>query len=260
MGESEKEIAFLRGLTVEPDWTQRFTDFLDEKIEIGEPQTLTYLNAGAGNHAIALFEKLGVKTDLFPVCESRELQETAQLKANTEKIGIDFSTKLPMGKSELAITDASLDDPEQSFETAKAAIEASKDRVVFFMPTSGSFGEIFSYLWEVLFDLEIRGKNAELEHLINSIPTVSGIKDQLRSLDLREISSHVKNEVFEYENGKEFTESLLIRHFFFPRWLAFLDEKDKERVIEKLAQKIDDESEGLTFRFSVKATVFEARH
>ena len=260
METTEKEIAFLRGLTVEPDWTQGFTDFFDETVKIGEPKTLTYLNAGAGNHAIEIFEKLGMKTDLFPVCETPELQEYAQLKANTAKIEIDFSTNKPMGTSDFVVTDASLQNPDEIAGLAKESAAAATNRVVMFLPTFGSFGEIFSFLWEVLLDLEIEGKNAGIEALISDQTNIDTIEAIFRDLALRKIKTHQKTINFDFENGKEFAESLLMKNFFFPKWLDFLDEKDEERVINKLAQKIDEESEGLSFRFTVKATIVEARH
>ncbi|NNE67332.1 MAG: hypothetical protein HKN33_12265 [Pyrinomonadaceae bacterium] len=258
MKTSEKEIAFLRGLTVEPDWTQNFTDLFDEKFKIGKPRTITYINAGAGNHAIEIFEKLGVKTELFPVCETPELQEHAQLKANNEKIDIDFSTKMPMGKSDCVICDASLAKPNEISDLAKRAAGASNERVALLLPTKGSFGEVFSFLWEVLLELGI--ESSGVEELITGQTTIDDVEETFRDLALRDIKTHQKTINFDFEDGKEFAASLLMKGIFFPNWLEFVEAKDHERVIENLAKKIDDESEGLSFRFSVKAAVVEGRH
>jgi hypothetical protein len=69
------------------------------------------------------------------------------------------------------------------------------------------------------------------------------------------IKTETAKEVFEYENGAEFVSSPLIADFLLPAWLEMLDEKEKERVSEKLAQLIDAEDGNLSFRFTVKVTL-----
>jgi len=257
---TEKETAFMRGLTLEPEWTQMFTDFFDDTVKIGDVLTVTYLNAGTGNHAIELVESLGAKTQIFPVCETADLAEHARLKAEVSKTDIDFATTKPIGESDFVITDATLQDPEEIAGLAQTSAKASSGGVAMFLSTSGSFGEIFSFLWEVLMELGIEGKDDEIERLIIGQKKIDDVEQMFRDLALRKIKSHQKVFNFDFENGKEFAESLLMKSFFFPKWTAFLDQKDKERVIEKLAQKIDDESEGLSFRLTVKATIVEGKH
>ncbi len=259
MVQTAKEIAFLRGLTVEPEWTQRFTDLFDGKVKIGKIETLTYLNAGCGNHAIEIQEKLGAKTQVFPVCESAAMADNAQIKAEVTKTAIDFSTNRPMAESDLVIADASLLMPVEISDFAAASIKASKDRVAIFLPTAGSYGEVFSILWELLAELGIKGQDEEITKLITEQPTVSLVEELLAELGLREIEVFTITEDFDFETGTVFVESPLLTHFFFPKWLSFLTNKDKKRVLGELAQKIDDDRDEMTFRFTVKATVFHGK-
>ena len=56
-------------------------------------------------------------------------------------------------------------------------------------------------------------------------------------------------------NGAEFIASPVVADFLLPLWTEMLAENEKEQVPEKLAQLIDVEDAGLSFRFSVKATL-----
>ena len=255
MSEQDKELAYLRGLYVEPEWTQRFTDFFDKQIEFENLETFTYLNAGVGNHTIELSKNLDKETEIFPICENEELQQIAQGKALATKTEIDFSTSEPLAKSEFVLADLSLVKPKELKESLAKASELSHTSLAFFLPTAGSFGEIFSYLWEVFLDLDLTAKGGYVEKLITEIPTISQVKDISKKSNLHKLEANTSNEVFEFENGEEFIKSPLIEYFFLPNWLNFLEEKEKEQVIKKLAQKIDDECDDISFRFSVKATL-----
>jgi hypothetical protein len=259
MEKTEKEIAFLRGLTVEPEWTQKFTDLFDEKVKIDEILTLTYLNAGAGNHAIELAETLGAKVQIFPVCESQELSKHAQLKADTAEVAIDFATTAPIAESDYVIADVSLLTRQEVEDMIPKVTAAAIDNVGIFLPTAGSFGDVFSYLWEVLLDFESENKDDAVEELVASIPTVSHVEELLKKNNLRGIKSHVKIEHIDFEDGRKFVESPMIRFFFMPKWMKFVPEKDKERVLDRLAQKIDEGRDELTFRVSIKVGVFTGK-
>lgn len=255
MSKTKKEIAFLRGLTVEPEWTQRFTDIFDETVKIKKIETLTYINAGAGNHAIEIDEKLGKDVEVFAVSETEELKEIAKIKAEATKSELDFSTDFPLAESDFVIADASLVLPSDLKKFLKKAVHSSSNSVVFFLPTAGSFGEVFSYLWEVLLDLDMLDKSEDIEKLINNLPTVSHVEEMFKALDIKKIETTTKNELFEFDTGTEFVESPLVQFFFIPVWFDFLNDKEKEQVKEKLAQKINEDCNGMTFRFTVKATV-----
>jgi hypothetical protein len=63
-------------------------------------------------------------------------------------------------------------------------------------------------------------------------------------------------EIFEFKDGAEFVNSPLMSDLLFPFWLEFLTDKEKKKVSKKLAELIDTEDGSLSFRFSVKNTLF----
>ncbi|MCB1024889.1 MAG: hypothetical protein KDB79_10890 [Acidobacteria bacterium] len=259
MSKTEKEIAFLRGLYVDEVWTSKFTDIFDENFKFEEHETFLYLNAGTGNHALAVNERLAGNSLLFAVCENEHLQEISQRKATTLNVELDFSTSMPLAESEFVLADASFIKPEELDDFIAKLEKLSARGIAFFLPTAGSFGEVFSFLWEVFVDLDIPDKGTEIERLIANAPTVSKIEEVVGSHKLKKFAAKTKNEYLEFETGKDFIESPLIGYFLLPNWLDFLTEKEKEQVMDKLAQKIDDERDGLSFRCSIKATLVTAR-
>ena len=48
----------------------------------------------------------------------------------------------------------------------------SAKQVAVFMPTAGSFGEIFSFMWETLLQTDLLEHSAQVENFINELPTV----------------------------------------------------------------------------------------
>ena len=123
------------------------------------------------------------------------------------------------------------------------------------MPTSGSFGEIVSLLWEVLFTEGLGEHGAAAEKIITDIPTVSRIEQMAEHAGLVNVKTESAIEVFEFENGAEFVASPLVADLLLPAWLDMLEKREKEQIPEKLAQLIDAEDAALSFRFSVKATL-----
>lgn len=256
MNRTEKELAFLRELVIETDWTQRFTDFFDKKFKFKDEQTILYVNAGAGNHAIALREKLDDKTEIYAVSENIELQRIAQDKANAVKSEISFGTNFPDDKSSVVVADASFVRPSELDLFLTGIIEASNSQVAFFLPTKGSFGEIFSFLWETLLEADLFEKSANIERLIDEIPTIAEIEGLSKNLGLKNVASATENEIFEFKDGAEFIESPLAADFLLPVWLDFLSDAEKAKAGKKLAELIDAEDGTLSFRFSVKNTLF----
>ncbi len=258
MAKTKREIAFLHGLCVEDEWTSIFTKSVDRGIKLNDSETVLYINAGTGNHALDLCGKLDPDVQMFAVCENSELQKIAQEKSNALNAKLDFSTSLPLVESDIVIADLSLISSDKLPDSLARAVSASGKDVAFFLPTVGSFGEVFSYLWEVLLDLDLLEKSADIESLITDLPTVSDIKSISKKLSLKKINDSTKTEILEFENGRQFVESPLIKYFLMPGWLKSFGEKEKEQVTEKLAQKIDAECDDLSFRCSVKATLITA--
>lgn len=256
MRKTQKELAFLRDMTVESEWTERFTDYLDSKFKFDKEETVLYVNAGSGNHALALREKFGDETEIYAVSDNEDLRSIAQAKADAVKADIRFGTYLPEEKSNIVIADASFVKPYELNEFLAEVIDAADKQAVFFLPTAGSFGEIFSFLWETLLETDLIEKGENVERLISEIPTIEEVVEEAEKLGLSKVENSTQIEVFEYKNGTEFVNAPLLADFLLPVWLDFLTEEDQERVGAKLAELVDAEDGSLSFRFSVKNTLF----
>lgn len=255
MNKTEKELAFLRDLYIETDYTERFTDIFDDNFKFSGEENILYANAGAGNHALALRKKLDDKIEILGVCENQELLNIARHKADAVQANIGFSIVYPTDKFDAVLADASLIKPAEAIDFLKKTVDSSKNQVAFFLPTASSFGEVFSLLWETFLNMNWLDKSAEVERLIKQIPTASEIEDAAKNFGLTEIEAVTKSEYFEYENGQAFIEAPLIKDFLMPVWLDFLEDDEREQVIEKLAATIDEDCQKLSFRVSLKATL-----
>jgi hypothetical protein len=258
MSKTQRELAFLRDLYVTNDWTERFTALADKYLDLPKKGKFLYVNAGTGDHALALRERLKDKVEVFAISENKDLRNISQAKAEAIKAALDFqiSSDFAQKDFETVVGDAMLVKPQDLEDFVKITGGSARigGGVLFFTTTAGSFGEIFSLLWEFLFNADLAQRGAEVERLITDLPTVSEVEEMAQAAGLKEVESNTKNEVFEYDTGAEFVASPLVADFLIPVWLDFLSEKEKKQVTKKLAQTVDAERDGLTFRFSVKAT------
>lgn len=255
MSKTQKELAFLRDLYLENDWTHRFAELFDKNFKFSNEEKILYVNAGTGTHALVLREKLDDKKEVYGLFENEETLKIAQAKADAVRANVSFSDKLPKETFDAVLADASLVKPANFNDFFTAIVQLSKNQVAVFLPTKGSFGEIFSYLWETLLEVDLGEKGAAVENLISELPTVEDVKEKAEKLGLANIETVTKNEAFDFKDGSEFINSPLVADFLFPAWFEFLTEKEKDKVNIKLAQLVDAEDGSLTFRFSVKATL-----
>ena len=258
MAKTEKELAFLRDLYINDEWTSRFTELVDKHLKFSDEENLLYVNAGTGNHCFAIREKMDKKTAVFATCENEEILKIAKDKALAVKSDVDFSTtRFENDSFDAVLTDASFVRPSELPQLVSESERVAKSggKVVVVFPAAGSFGEIFSLLWEVLFNEDLGEHGAVTEQMIKDLPTVWRAEEIGEAVGLINIETHTSKEVFEYENGEAFVASPLVADFLLPAWLDSLAEKEKERVAESLAQLIDAEDGSLSFRFSVKVTL-----
>ena len=255
MPKTERELAFLRDLVINDVWTKRFTDILDKHIGLKDAENVLYINAGTGDHCIAIREKTDEKTAVFATCENDELLKIAKDKGAAVKSDVDFSRIEFEGASfDAVIADASFTRPANLEELVRdaARIARSGAKVAIVIPTAGSFGEVFSLLWEVLFNEDLGEHGSVTERMVAEIPTVSRIEEIAADVGLVNVKTESVKEVFEYENGAEFVASPLVADFLLPVWLEMLSEEESGRVTGALANLIDAEDGTLSFRFSVK--------
>ena len=259
MAKTDKELAFLRDLYINDEWTRRFTDLVDKHLTLSkDDQNFLYVNAGTGTHCFALRERMGKDTAVFATCENEHILNIARDKAIAVKSDVDFSTiSFEDSSFDTVLTDASFVRPSllpEIFGESERVARSGGD-VAVFLPAAGSFGEIFSLLWEVLFNEDLGEHGAAAEEMVRQLPTVWRVEEIAAAEGLVNIKTHTANEVFEFENGTEFVSSPLVADFLLPAWLESLEEDDKVRVTEKLAQLIDAEDGTMSFRFSVKAVL-----
>lgn len=258
MVKTQKERAYLRDLYINDEWTKRFTDLVDKHVGVDDVDNLLYLNAGTGDHCFQLRERLDDKTAIFGRCEDEDILNIARDKALAVKADVDFSTiKFEDDSFDLVLADASFVKPGDVEEFVNETVRVTKNggRAAFFLPSSGSFGEIFSLLWEVLFNEDLGDHGHAAERMITDIPTVDRVEKVAAAAGLVNIESHSAREVFEFENGGEFIASALVSDFLLPEWLKTLSEEENERVSARLSGLIDSEDGDMSFRFSVKATL-----
>ncbi|HNQ14217.1 MAG TPA: hypothetical protein PKM58_01555 [Pyrinomonadaceae bacterium] len=263
MPKSAKELAYLRDLYVDSEWTRRFTELSDKHFGYADDKSLLYINAGTGNHALEIGSKAGPDARICAVCEDLHLLAIAREKAIATNSQVDFSDldELETESFDSVIADASFVSPADlaSLLDDSARFVEIGGTVAAFVVASGSFGEIFSLLWEVMLEEHADEINSLAERLITALPTVSSIEDSLGWAGLEDIETYVSNEVFEFENGSAFAESPLIADFLMPGWFADLSTEEIGRIRERLVQLIDAEDGSLTFRFSVKAVLVTGR-
>jgi ubiquinone/menaquinone biosynthesis C-methylase UbiE len=256
MAKTQKELAFLRDLFINDSWTKRFTGLIDKHFKFEDEENLLYLNAGTGAHALELSERIGKKTDIFATCENEDILHIAHDKAAAVRSTVDFSMiRFEDGAFDAVIADASFARAAQLIELLDEALRVAKNgaNIGVLLVSAGSFGEIFSLLWEVLFNEDLGEHGHAAEAMVTALPTVTGVEELAEKAGLVNIQIHTASEIFEYENGKEFIESPLVDDFLLPAWLETLNENEGERVRRNLGQLIDSEDGNLTFRFSVKA-------
>ena len=255
MSKTEKELAFLRDLYIETDWTERFTNLFDDNFKFSDEEKILYVNAGAGSHALAVREKLDDKIEIFGVSESRELLNIARAKADAIQANVDFSIVYPSDKFDAVLADASLIKPTEALNLLAKCVKSAKKQVAFLLPTASSFGEIYSLLWETFLNLDMLEKGAEIERLIIELPTILKVEETAKDLGLTKIETIVKSEFFDFDDGDAFVNSPLAADFLLPAWLDFLSADEQRQVIKKFAETIDEDCAGTNFQFSVKATL-----
>ena len=262
MAKTERELAFVRDLDINENWTRRFTDLIDKHVGFKEAQNILYINAGTGDHCIAIREKTDDKIAMFATCENDELLKIARDKSVATSSSIEFPDDDPDDDSfDAVVVDASFNRSAELDDLIVEAVRVARPggSVAVVLPSAGSFGEVFSLLWEVLFNEELGEHGAAVETMIADIPTVSKVEEFAEKAGLRDVKTESATEIFEYDNGAAFVASPLVSDFLLPVWLDMLDEETTESVTQKLAELIDEEDGDLTFRFSVKVTLLSGK-
>ncbi|MFL6373713.1 MAG: class I SAM-dependent methyltransferase [Pyrinomonadaceae bacterium] len=255
MQKTQRELAFLRDLYVQDEWTGRFTALVDKYIDLTDSENLLYINAGTGTHALVLDEKWGEKIDIFASVENDDQLNIARDKAAAVSGKVDFSTiRFEDDAFDAVLADATFVQPIEieTFVTNAVRVARTGGEIAVFFPGSGSFGEVFSLLWEVLFNEGLGEHGRAAEALITDLPTITQVEQIAERSGMVNAHIQVATEIFEFESGKEFVASPLVEDFLLPSWLSMLDEEERDHITEALAALIDAEDRDLSFAFTVK--------
>jgi 2-polyprenyl-3-methyl-5-hydroxy-6-metoxy-1,4-benzoquinol methylase len=268
IAKTNKELAFLHELFVATDWGERFAELIDEHVKLPKEGRALYAGSGTGSHAIALQERAGDDFKLLCVDENEESLQLARIKAKTEgNQNIAFhqdqvdSLTLEDDKFDLVIGDGSLIHseriPEMLAELVRVAAPGAT--VAVSLPTFSSFGEFFSIYWEALHNCGLIDHEHDVESLISTLPAVSAVEALAEEAGLGEINSTTKIEEFDYPSAEKFFSSPLILDFLMPIWLETLPEDSHRQVFDEIGRLINEESRGMEFALTVKATIVVGR-
>jgi len=254
-----RESAFLKDLYLNELWTSRFADFFDKSLKTDEPpEKIAYLNAGTGTHAFALRDLLGRDSKITAFCEDAETLKIATGKAEVMLSDVVFECgRCEEGAFDLVIADASMSAPGNLPSVISEAVSVCKPggAVAVFCVTTGSYGEIFSILWEHYFSKGDAKGGDLVERLISGLPTCSSLEECAKSLGLEKVSTKISNEIFEMGENEDLSSSVLLRKFLFPTWLGPTDEDELSEKLEALNRLVKEDDADLSFHFSVKATI-----
>jgi len=264
---SEKELAFLHDLFISTDWGERFSELIDEHVEIpGEGKAL-YLAAGTGGHAIAVQERAGDKLLLICVDESEECLELARAKASATNDKTEFhranleELPFPDDHFDLVIGDASLVSRHRvaNIIAEMVRVAAPGAKIALTLPTASSFGEFFSIYWEALHNTGLVGLESGVEHLITELPTIGDAERMAENEGLEDVESWTRIEEFDYESGEQFLSSPLVADFLMNDWLASIPELSRIEVAREISRLINEERHEAEFALTVKATLVVGR-
>ena len=264
---SNKELAFLHDLFIAADWGERFAALMDSHLRLPDKGRVLYAGAGTGGHLMALREHAAHELEFLGIDENDECVALARAKASTLQANAEFQTgrldalDFEDEQFDLVIGDASLVAPGRVpaviSEVVRVAAPAAS--VAIALPTSSSFGEFFSILWEALLSSDLAKHQLDVESLITELPTAADIDLIATREGLGGTTSWTQIEEFDYDSGAEFITAPLIADFLMKGWLRSLPAKDKQRVAKKIARLIDEERHNAEFSLTVKATLLVGR-
>ena len=261
---TNKELAFLHELFVATDWGERFAELIDEHIKLPKAGRGLYVASGTGGHAIALQERASEKLRFLGVDESEENLELSRVKAKAAvKNAMEFRKErldrltLEDNQFNLVIGDGSLVHSERVPEMFEEMVRvaAPGGTVALALPTFSSFGEFFSIYWEALHNLGLLDHERDVETLITVLPAVSRLEELAEQAGLENVTSTTRVEEFDYESAEKFLSAPLVADFLMPIWLETLPADSHQNVIDEIGRLVNEESRGLEFALTIKATL-----
>lgn len=254
-------MAYLRDLYVYDEWTRRFTELVDKNVNFADADEILYLHAGTGGHPLMLEEYVGPEVEILATCDDEFELSIASEKALAVGSKVEFSDRAFGDDSfSCVIADLSLKPAKDYAENIETAIRKARPSgdVAIFLTTAGSFGELFSVLWEAIAASD-EPLPIDVEKLIADLPTAARAEEAAAKAGLVNIKTRTSTEVFDFETGEELLNSVLVGDLFFPMWTERLDEEQRKGLKEKTAGLIKAELGDLSFQFAVKATLITGK-
>jgi ubiquinone/menaquinone biosynthesis C-methylase UbiE len=263
LGKTKKELAFLHELFVATDWGERFAELIDKHVALPKKGRALYVAAGTGGHAIALQERANRALKFLCVDENEECLELARAKVTALQEGTEFreakadSLALDDNSFNLVVGEASLIHSERipAVLSELVRVAAPGATVAITLPTFSSFGEFFSIYWEALHNCGLIDHESDVVRLISVLPAVTRVEELAAQAGLVEVSSTTTIEEFDYESAEKFLSAPLVADFLMPIWLQALPEDSYDQLVNEIARLISEESHGLKFALTVKATL-----
>ena len=139
MDKTQKELAFIRDLFVDEEWTRRFTELADKHIDLRDAENLLYINSGTGTHCIELRTRADDDLAIFAACEDEHMLNIARDKAIATRADVDFSMiQFEDDAFDVVVADASftppIDLPEFLRDATRVAQSGGKLRSCFRPP------------------------------------------------------------------------------------------------------------------------------
>ena len=260
---SQKELAFLQDLYVAPDWGERFAALVDAHVALPKEGRLLYVEAGSGEHALAIQARAGKKVQVVCVDQNEESLKLARLKAVALQVQTTFQREDESALSfaddqfDLVLDNASLTLIGELRNRLAEIVRVARPggTVGWWLPTFSSFGEFFSIYWEALLNAGLEDHGVDVEQMITALPAISDVEAWAAQNGLIDIASWTSIEEFTYKSGEQFLNSPLIMDFLLPNWLEPIPPAARQRVAAELARIIDEERHSGEFALTVKATL-----
>jgi ubiquinone/menaquinone biosynthesis C-methylase UbiE len=260
---SPKELAFLNDLYIATDWGERFAELVDLHVALPKEGRALYVEAGSGEHALALQERGGNKLTIICADANEECLELARAKAAALHASGQFQHEDPRALSfnddefDLVLGNCSFTPTANLRQSLTELVRVTKPggTIAWWLPTASSFGEFFSIYWEALLNAGADDHGVDVEHLITDLPTVSELESWAEDAGLHDVQSWTAIEEFDFESGEVFLNSPLIQDFLLPSWLQSIPEAARDKVQTELKRIIDEERHAGAFALSLKATL-----
>lgn len=237
-----RERAYVYDLHITPLWREVFDRLYCKHAKLPTFGSVLEINCGTGGLALEIAASLGERGKVLALEADDALIELARTKASITNLkNVTFGhVSLLDGIAELydlIIVDLSLS--EATDVAAVTKLLRSGGTLVVKYLGRGSFDEVYSVLWEALFEQGVAAEyQSKLEQLIHRYRSCEQMAEYLRSLGLKSVRNYRHKEEFTFSDAKEFLDSPLMQQFM-DDWMAVVKPGLRQRLSKNLRSVID---------------------